>query len=335
MEGSRDAAAKFSPFVRSFIRRVQNTIALYGLWQPKTRFIVAVSGGPDSLCLLDLLFILSKKHGYALYVAHVNYRLRGRASDLDEQLVRDRAKFYGIPCTVLRPRKKITGNLEAGLRSIRYAFLEKLRQEKKYDLIAVAHNEDDQTETFLLRLLRGSGLQGLAAMRPKQGAIVRPLIETSRRDILRYLEERSLAYRTDRSNDSQKFLRNRLRNKLLPLLEKEYQPQIKKLLATNASLLAEDYAFLESLTPPLRSLKNTGKSVIFSCSELLALPEALVRYELRRLLEPCLGQNPEKSLLDEIVKSLKSTKKKAQTVAFRGLKLLRKGDRVTLFISRR
>ena len=322
------------PFVRGFIKRVLNTVSLYHLWEPKKCFIVAVSGGADSLCLLDILFLLAKKYSFALHVVHVNYRLRDKDSENDERLVRKQASAYGIPCSVLRPKINTKNNLEAKLRTLRYAFFEKIRKQENYDLIAVAHNEDDQAETFLLRLLRGSGISGLASMRPKNKYIIRPLIQMSRQEIIRYLKERRIIHNEDISNQDTKFLRNRVRHELLPFLEKKFQSKIKKILATNASLLAEDYAFLNSLTAPLPSLKKSGKSICFSCAEILSFPEPLVRYQLRALFSPLLNsQPPEKNLLNEALKCLRSKKGKVQKFSFGGLKFIRKGDTVTLLIS--
>lgn len=306
------------------MKRVQNTVATHQLWSKKESFIIGVSGGGDSLCLLDVLFLLSQKYAFKLHVAHTNYRLRGKDSDLDEALVRERAAFYDLPLTVLHPKKPAASNLEEKLRDIRYRFLEDLRKKNGATRIAVAHHEDDQAETFLLRLLRGSGMAGLSAMRPKHGYIVRPLINMSHQDILRYLKERNIAYRTDRSNTDAKFLRNRLRHELLPLLEKEYQPKVRKILADTAALLASDYAVLETLS-------SQNDSETFSAQELLALPEPILKTRLRSLLKPHYQEKAApKGLIEEIIKLLRSRKGKVQTLSFRGLKIERKGDTVRL-----
>lgn len=232
--------------------------------------------------------------------------------------------------SVLHPKKVTGGNLEERLRTIRYAFFEKLRKQKKFSSIVVAHHQDDQAETFLLRLLRGAGMSGLSAMRPKNGTVIRPLLECSRHDIRQYLKERGIQAREDKSNQDPKFLRNRIRHELLPLLEKKFQPNIKKILAQTATLLAEDYALIENITLPLAS-ESTPPSLSFSSKHLLALPETLVRHTLRASLRPFFqGKNPPKGLIDELYKTLQSTKKKRQKMSFRGLKLERKGDTVTL-----
>ena len=319
-----------TPFVRRFLKRVQNTVAKYQLWGSKESFIIAVSGGPDSLCLLDILFLLSQKYSFKLHIAHVNYRLRCADSDRDEVLVRERAEHYGLTLSVLRPKKTSAANLEEKLRDIRYQFFEKLRRQKKATLIAVAHHQDDQAETFLLRLLRGSGMQGLSAMRPKNSFVIRPLIAENRADILRYLTERHITARVDSSNTDPKFFRNRVRNQLIPLIEKKYQPQIKKILANTATLLASDYTMLEALPS---SVSTRHSDVLqYSVTTLLTLPEPLLKRELRTILKPHFrGKSPPQGLIDETMKLLRSTKNKHQEITRRGLKMERKGDTVRLF----
>ncbi len=318
-----------TPFVRAFLKRVQNTVATHQLWGPQDSFIVAVSGGADSLCLLDVLFLLSQKRPFPLHIAHVNYCLRGEDSNLDEILVQKRAEHYRLNLSVLRPKKTSSANLEEKLRDIRYRFFEKIRLQKKATLIAVAHHQDDQAETFLLRLLRGSGMQGLSAMRPKNELLIRPLIDMSRADILRYLKERGISYRTDTSNTDQRILRNRLRHSLIPLLEKEYQPNIKKILADTATLLAHDYGLLEqNFSLPH---KISGYDLVFSARELIHFPEAHLRHQLRLLFRSLYDKkSPPKGVIDECLKLFKSTKNKAQSFTFRGLNIERKGDTVRL-----
>jgi tRNA(Ile)-lysidine synthase len=318
------------------LKRVQNTNALLRLWSSEKRFVIAVSGGPDSLCLLDVFLLLSRKYRFDLHVAHVNYRLRGIASDRDETLVRERSALYGLPCTVFHPNKPVRGNLEEMLREQRYAFFERLRKRLGYDLVAVAHNEDDQAETLLLRLLRGSGLRGLSAMRARNERIIRPLLATSREDILHYLAERGLSYREDESNTDRQFLRNRIRHELIPLLERDFQPQAKKVLARTAATLAEEFALLENTSPATLQVEYLSNAALFSRAEAVALPAAILVRELRelfRVFSP--GKSPEKGSIDEWVKALRSEKKKSQLVKARGLKLERKGDRVTLLKSDR
>lgn len=323
--------APLSPFARRFIKRVQNTVQKFALWQRRDTFVVGVSGGPDSLCLLDVLFLLSEKYDFSLHIAHVNYHLRGRASDLDEARVRRATEEYRLPCTVLSQKKNLKNASEEALRDTRYAFFERLRAKTGADSIAVAHNQDDQAETLLLRLLRGAGLSGLSAMRPKNDRVVRPLIETSRADILRYLKERHIAFQEDASNADVRYLRNRIRHALIPFLERNFQPQTRQLLAETAIILGDDYALLGKRLPTVSSLGHDASEVIFSRQSLLGLSPSALHHTLRATLRPLLaGKPPEKHLLYEIVKSIRSEKGKLRTVTFKGLKLLCKGDTVRL-----
>lgn len=308
---------------------MQNFAFAAELWRPGDKILIAVSGGADSMCLLDLLSRLKAKHDFELSVVHANYRLRGKDADADEAWVKKMAARYGIMCTVRRFRVSKAASEET-LRDLRYAFFESLRQKTGCDVIAVAHNEDDQAETFLLRLLRGSGMTGLAGMRPKTGRVIRPLLGMSRHDILRYLEARQLRYRTDRSNADARYTRNRMRHELLPFLENEFQPRIRQVLAQTAGILSEEKFLLDSLVPkaPFRIITH-GHA--FSRSEALSYPEPLLRYWLRAMLGKMLGgRYPEKRFVDEIMKTLKSEKNKSQKITFLGLKLERKGDTVRL-----
>ncbi|OIQ03615.1 MAG: tRNA lysidine(34) synthetase TilS [Candidatus Moranbacteria bacterium CG2_30_41_165] len=316
--------------VRRFLKRVQNTVAKYSLFKPEETLIVGVSGGPDSLCLLDVLVLLKEKYHFSLHVAHVNYHLRGEDSLLDEALVKETAKKYSLPFHILSYHRKETSPSEEKLRTVRYDFFEKLREKYMADAIVIAHNRDDEAETLLLRLIRGSGLSGLSAMRPRNKYIIRPLIETSREDIIEYLTNRSLIFRKDMSNDDAKYLRNKVRHILLPLLEKEFQPQIKKLLAETALLLGEDYDLLQNQGAHIPLVRKDGV-IEFSCRNLLQMPPALITQELRFLLRPFLaGKNPSKNLIFECMKAFKSTKKKNQVITCKGLKCIRKGDTVRL-----
>lgn len=326
--GSTRTSKPLPAFCRAFVKRVQNSAFQQGLWNGGEKCIVAVSGGPDSLCLLDIFAYLGKKYRFSLHVAHVNYGLRGAASDLDEALVREQAGRYGIPVSVFRPKRTRRGNLEERLREERYAFFERLRKKLGYDVVAVGHHEDDQAETVLLRLLRGAGLEGLSAMRAKSGRVIRPLLAVSRLGILRYLKERGIKYREDESNLDRRFLRNRVRHELIPLLERDFQPNIRKVLARTASTIASDY---DSFAAADRDF--FGKAGTFSRWEALAMPESELARALRGRIKALSGKAPAKGTVDECLKALKSTKKKPQTVVFGGLKLERKDDRVTLLKS--
>lgn len=246
--------------------RVLETILRHNLCQPHDRLIVAVSGGADSVALLD---ILSKMPDFplSLVVAHLNHSLRGAESDADEQFVRNLAKQYQLPFATTRADVRSQAesrqqSLEEAGREARYRFFEQLRRQHKAAAVAVAHHTEDQAETFLIRLLRGSGTSGLGCMPYRNNRhIIRPLLDLSRSELHRYLAAQKQGWREDRSNLDQSFLRNRIRHELLPLLE-EYAPAVTHRLAATARLLRLDDELLvkqlDELLPMLIKQQHDG-----------------------------------------------------------------------------
>lgn len=300
---------------------------MHQLWKHGDSFILGISGGPDSVCLLDIFAFLEKKYDFRIVLTHVNYGLRGKDSDTDERFVKELACRYDFPLFILHPNITAKNNLEERLRDIRYRFFEKIRTETRSQYIVTAHHEDDQAETFLLHLFRGSGLRGLSAMRPKNGVLIRPLLDTSRTDILGYLSARHLPFCTDTTNFSNQFLRNKIRNKLIPLLEKEYAPKLRKRLATTASLVAEDISLIEEAT------KNSKKILLDRHSFSLKSFSRLSLAKRRLFLDTFFKNHGGKvrgTWITETEKMLSLAKNKNQTLSFPGLKILRKGDTVLL-----
>jgi tRNA(Ile)-lysidine synthase len=192
------------------------------------KVILALSGGIDSMVLSDLL----QKTKVDFVVAHCNFHLRGKESDGDEQLVREFTGKNGIQCFVRHfdteqyaTEKGIS--IEMAARDLRYAWFEELRQQLGYDKIAVAHHADDQAETFFINLLRGAGLRGLKGMLPQNGVIIRPLLWASREQIHQYAVENQILWREDHTNAESVYLRNKIRNRLLPVFE-ELQPEARQ-----------------------------------------------------------------------------------------------------------
>lgn len=220
-----------------FVRRFQNALATSKLLPRGSKIVVTVSGGPDSMVLLTLLARLRKKHRFELHVAHVNYGLRGRDSDRDERLVQEFCETHALPLSVLYPKIKTKRNIEATLRDIRYTFFETLRQELKFDTIVTAHTMNDVAETVLMNLIRGAGPVGLSPLQRVHSHLVRPLIYCTRPEIEAFINVESIPFRTDRSNASRRFTRNRIRHELLPLLE-TFNPLIVSTLAATARHLA-------------------------------------------------------------------------------------------------
>ncbi|NTU67239.1 MAG: tRNA lysidine(34) synthetase TilS [Candidatus Moranbacteria bacterium] len=310
----------------NLIKKVQNIFFRENLLERGQKILVAVSGGPDSACLLDVLATLQKKYHFKLGIAHVNYHLRGSESDKDEKLVRTLAEKYDIELFLMDSKVSPKSNIESELRDIRYDFFERLRDENGFDSIAVAHNMDDQVETFLMRLIRGSGLNGLRAMRFRNGNIIRPLLGISRKEILEYLKSNKLPCRIDKSNMETKFTRNKVRHKLIPYLEKNFNPGIRKTVFDAAQSISDDYDLLSSIPEGI----STGDKA--SVKEILKLsPSAQKRFLRKMILERKKDlKNIESSHIEEILKALRSTKGKIQTINLPGLKIQRKGDRITL-----
>lgn len=220
------------------MRRFQNALAKNELLPRGSKIIVTVSGGPDSVALLAVLVRLREKHGFNLRAAHVNYGLRGRDSERDEELVRRLCAQWAVPLSVLHPKDRPKNNIEERLRNIRYRFFERLRKQYSFDLIATAHTMNDVAETLLLNLIRGAGTLGLSPFQRPLPSITRPFVYFQKSDIEKFLASEGILFRVDRSNRSKRFTRNRVRHELLPLLE-TFNPSIIATLSRTAAALAE------------------------------------------------------------------------------------------------
>jgi len=312
--------------MKNLIKKIQNEAYLNQLWRKGDKIIIGVSGGPDSVCLLDILAKIKEKFEIELHIAHVNYGLRGKDSEKDEKLIQALAEKYQISLSILKSEKLRANQInENSLRNIRYDFFEKVRKELDYDLIAVAHNQDDQVETFFLHLIRGAGLQGLSGMKCKNEKIVRPLLKISRKEILEYLKNEKLKYRMDRTNKADRFFRNKIRNRLIPQIERNFNPNIKKIIADSTLNIAEDLSFIAELS---KKYFTDGKEI--KISRILKLHSALQK---RIILEAIRKQresleNIESAHIEEIFKIMRSNKSKSQTFLFQGLKITRRGDKL-------
>ncbi len=220
--------------------------------RPGDRVGVAVSGGADSVALLLLLLELREKLGIVLRVVHFNHKLRGKTSDGDEKFVAKLAATHGLEfhcasAEVAKKTKKERANLEDAGRRARYQYFRLLVDSGICTHIAVAHTADDQAETVLAHILRGTGLAGLGGIHSVAGPVFRPLLNIRRAELRAYLRRKRQNWREDATNRDTKRLRARIRRKLLPLLEKQFQPAIVEHLTTLAELAREDEAFLDDV----------------------------------------------------------------------------------------
>ncbi|HLQ28019.1 MAG TPA: tRNA lysidine(34) synthetase TilS [Ktedonobacteraceae bacterium] len=264
--------------------------------------IVAVSGGADSLCLLHILNRLcgSSDRRYPhlrLHVAHLNHKLRGEASAQDAACIAQLAASWGLPVTigeidVHALAQQEQRSLEDAARVARYRFLREVAQGQP---IAVAHHADDQVETLLLHWLRGGGLAGMVGMLPRQQDIIRPLLEVSHAQTVAYCQQHELVPLEDASNTDPRFLRNRIRHQLLPLLE-SMNPGIRATLLRNAGVIHVDVQWIEAEVDsywPSIVVSEGGHNIRLDSSALLALPLSLQRHLLRRVTaQLCAGQSP-------------------------------------------
>lgn len=207
---------------------VAATIIRYLMFEPGQKAGIAVSGGADSVCLLDVLRELAPRWNLRLHVLHLDHGIRAEASRQDAEFVRKLAAQLGFPFHLKAVKlSAATRNLEQSAREARIEFFTALISDGVVDRIALGHTRSDQAETVLFRLLRGAGTTGLAGVRPvTSNGFVRPLIELPRDRILAYLKERGLEWREDATNRHTRFARNRIRHELLPYLGREWNPQI-------------------------------------------------------------------------------------------------------------
>ena len=284
--------------VHPLISRVVDVVRREGLIRPNDRVLAAVSGGPDSVCLLTVLTELresGRMPGLQVHVAHVNYGLRGKESDQDEAFVRELAARFGAPvsCTRVALGSHPSGSLQRHARDVRYAFFERVLREYGLTTVATGHTADDQAETILMWLLRGTGTVGLAGipvMREGRG-IIRPLLGVNRSEALDYLRSWGIPYRIDASNATAIYRRNRIRHEVLPLL-RSFNPRIVEGLARQADILAAEAAILdEAERERWRDILVTASPgrVVVSCKWLVAYPLGLRRRLVRRALASAKG----------------------------------------------
>lgn len=283
-------------------RTVRETIDRWHLLSAGDTVVVGVSGGADSLCLLHLLCQLAPEYDIRLHVGHLDHGIRPESAE-DAAFVKALAQAWGLSCTIERADVPALAReqrlaLEEAARQARYRFLGELALSLGAHTVAVAHHADDQVETVLMHLLRGSGLAGLRGMRPLtrlgdlrlgetvisgEIRLIRPLLGVSRQEILAYCQARGIPYRFDLSNLDTTFYRNRLRHELLPTLE-TYNPNIRQVLWRTAEVIAADYDLLRGVLEEAwaRTVREASEgAILFDLAAFRAQPLALQRSLLR------------------------------------------------------
>ena len=282
---------KYAPGMVSMLEKVETTVNRYQLLSKGDLVVIGVSGGPDSVALLHVLTGLQEKYQLALHVAHLDHMFRGQESRDDACFVDRLARDWGVPATVASRDVPAliaqTGmSPQEAARQVRYSFLKEVADGLGAQKIAIGHHADDQVETVLLHILRGSGPEGLGGMRARQHCLIRPFLEITRTDIERYCQQYHLATRKDPSNSKPVYVRNRVRLKLLPLLRADYNPQVTSALLQMANLLREENDFLEQELDhlwPLLIMKSSPETLTLDAEYFVSLHTALQRRTVRRV----------------------------------------------------
>lgn len=238
------------------------------------KIVLGVSGGPDSMCMLDIIRELKEKEiiDFDIYVAHINHMIREEAIE-DEKYVQDYCQKYNIECYIKRAdvlriadENKI-GTEEAG-RKVRYDFFEEVLRKTGANKIAIAHNKNDKIETIIMHLLRGSGLSGLKGIQPiRDNKYIRPLIECERQEIEQYCEERKLHPRIDKTNFENEYTRNKIRNIVIPYIQKEFNPNIIQTLSRLSEVATDESNYIELQTQKAYNklfLEKSDKQIVLN-----------------------------------------------------------------------
>jgi tRNA(Ile)-lysidine synthase len=271
------------------------------------RIINGLSGGPDSVYLTYLLYNLRDEKKLTLFLAHVNYKLRGEESDADEDFCRALAKKLGLPIEVkiadLRGLKSSAGNVQAVAREKRMEFFDYLAKEYDCNKIALGHTLDDNVETVLANIFRGSGLEGLSGIAAISGRIIRPLLNTSKAEITEHLDKSEIPYRIDSTNLESDYTRNKIRNLILPEIREQINPKVNDALLRLAAIVSEAAKFFGNLIEKFCgdhvSFTSFGSAII-PLGQFSLLDPILKKYLLRFLAQKILGKNRGKIEFDLI-----------------------------------
>lgn len=298
------------------LNKLEHFMRQYQMVHAGDTVVCAVSGGADSVALLFAMYLLAPKLQITVRAAHFNHGLRGVESDRDEQFVRSFCSRYDIPLDVgsghVNPGKK---GLEAAARDARYAFLSSL-----FGKVATAHTADDNAETVLMHMLRGTGLRGLGGIPPMSGSLIRPMLGITRAEVLEFLKEYCLEYVEDSSNSTDQFLRNRLRHNVIPLLKRE-NPRFSENISGMALRLRDDEQALEEMLPDGEDLCVTA---------LREMLPALRRRRIAGFLEACGVGEPESQHIEQLEGLIFSDKPSAKAHLPGGITVCRDYDRIIL-----
>lgn len=292
--------------------QVLNTIKKYDLINENDKIICGVSGGPDSICMLDILKDLKEDLKFELIVCHVNHLIREEAIS-DEEYVVNYCKVNNIKYYVKRiDVKKYADNNKQGTeeagRNVRYEFFEEILQKEGANKIAIAHNKNDKIETIIMNMLRGSGISGLKGIEPKrENKYIRPLIETERTSIEEYCEKNNLQPRIDKTNFINDCTRNKIRNIVIPYIKNEFNPNIINTMDRLSSIIEEENRYLEKITIDVfekLKIKEEKGHLVLKLKEFnkqdIVIKKRLILYAINKTIGNV--QNIEKVNINDIIK---------------------------------
>ncbi|MBA4601264.1 tRNA lysidine(34) synthetase TilS [Thermoactinomyces mirandus] len=294
-----------------FLERLQKEIESRGLIKQNDHILVGVSGGPDSMALLYSLKQLEQVLGFRAFAVHVNHHLRDEESDEDEKYVTLCAQNWGISIDVVHvdvpgELKRQGGNKQALARRLRYQAFKQVADKRKVNRLALAHHADDQMETVMMRLIRGTGIKGLAGMewvrRWENYVLIRPFLEFTKEEIIAFCKENSIMYREDSSNRSSVYTRNRIRQELIPLL-KTFNPRVEEAILKLSELIREEEKEWEHLVNQAFNQVVAGKtenSYVLDLSSFLHLSVALQRRVVKLILSYLCHQEVTELSLDKV-----------------------------------
>lgn len=292
--------------------KVLQTVKKYHLIEENDHIILGVSGGPDSTCLFHIFLNLQKEIKFTFTVCHINHGIRKEAIE-DEKYVEGMCKQYNIPYFVKKENvlekaeQEKVGTEEMG-RKVRYAFFSEIQKQVGANKIATAHTKNDLVETVIMNLLRGAGLSGLKGIEPiRDNLYIRPLVECKRSEIEQYCEENKLNPRIDKTNFENIYTRNKIRNELIPYLEKEFNPNIIESVARMADIIQEEDKYLEQITKQAYEeilISKNNKEIVLDLKKFnsidLVIKNRIVLYTITMLFGTSSGI--EKKHIEDIIK---------------------------------
>lgn len=291
--------------------KVLDTVKKYNMIQKGDKILLGVSGGPDSICMLNILNDMRKDINFDIIVAHVNHLIRNEAKQ-DEEFVIDFCKKLNIDCyTKSIDVQKIANNTKIGLeeagRIERYKFFDEILKKFGCNKIAIAHNKNDNVETVFMHILRGSGISGLKGIEPVRGKYIRPLVEIDRQDIEEYCKSSSILPRIDKSNFENDYTRNKIRNVVIPYIKKEFNPNIIETIDRLSNLIKDEEKYMELKTIEAYGnlvLKEKKDEIVLSLKDFnlqeKVIKSRVIRYTISRLLNTNKGL--EKVHIEDIIR---------------------------------